>query len=532
MDNAKKVFRYIVPFKIKYDDFDTLCETVNNYSDLSKFNFLEDNLPKSGRWIDQISAGSNEYDLYDNVRDSFFQRREGNTWKYEFTGGKIISFKFLLDDNNTINIVLNNLELTICRTGIGFIWYELKLPKNISEEDLLTVQNQLKELNGYTKGCHNLIRKINKNFSKNGFIEPYDTRFPVNENDKNGLNIPFSLGNWLASRLEFLNVEFFAERKNCYFSKINDYFNYSQLSGDTLRDEMMKVTGLPLKVPDKALIFNAMLLPDDMENYMSFIYYISNGYTTKYKISEESSNDYAHPFENVFFYGSAQGAGYYALVNKNNRDTFNTTVSNKINDYFLLYLDVLYQSYSITKFSQELSSSEFSYEYRDYITSGNNLQDRLVSIRARINLFLLKSMTVSVSYVHHQNTFYNHLERILSIEDDVKQLTVGLDALDELHKNQLEKDQKALDRDLQVALSGVALLAIYSAFADSYSFWNDYLDDNPDSLFAWDYIGFVILIVSVSMYIRLFIPFWKSIFKWLNKQRINFINWFDRELKI
>ena len=66
------------------------------------------------------------------------------------------------------------------------------------------------------------------------------------------------------------------------------------------------------------------------------------------------------------------------------------------------------------------------------------------SIHSQINLFLVKSTYESVSNIQHQNGAYIYGKKALRIEEDMKSLTVGLEALCgiEVERQKLILEQK------------------------------------------------------------------------------------------
>lgn len=208
-----------------------------------------------------------------------------------------------------------------------------------------------------------------------------------------------------------------------------------------------------------------------------------------------------------------------------------------------MYLDVLYQSFSVLNFSQEISSSKLPQDYNAYIIDSekSDLREMLLSIRARISLFLVKSMTASVSCINHHNIFYHYLQKQLNIDKDVHDLTIGLDALDDLyrqqqvyvenmkdreeekHRKDQEEAERKSDREMQITLSGIAFLATWSALSDSMGFVDGIIDragfiiENMEKndgisvltvvlIFGWLFIGLHIVKIAKGFYGKL----WKQ----------------------
>ncbi len=151
-------------------------------------------------------------------------------------------------------------------------------------------------------------------------------------------------------------------------------------------------------------------------------------------------------------------------------------------------------------------------------TMGNWVSDIVGAALTNVN----KSVYASVSHVQHQNDFYEYVEKQLRIKEDIKSITMGLEALADLQKirlkenaarererikeeKELQEEKKQLENDsLSIGLSVISLFAIFSAFADGIAIIDRLMESNNFSLLN-DYsviiYGIVIvLIVIISVY--------------------------------
>lgn len=99
-----------------------------------------------------------------------------------------------------------NLGLILFRNNIGFIWYDVDLPKAFDTQQLMLFQYRFRELNRDEKETYFWEKTRNKS----------ERSIVIGGNDENKEYIvPFSMGQWLAKTLSFLKVEFFCKTQIC-----------------------------------------------------------------------------------------------------------------------------------------------------------------------------------------------------------------------------------------------------------------------------------------------------------------------------
>ena len=106
---------------------------------------------------------------------------------------------------------------------------------------------------------------------------------------------------------------------------------------------------------------------------------------------------------------------------------------------------LLYQTYSSTHYSRLLA--KLPAEVKS-IESDKKYIELLENIHSQINLFLVKSTYESVSNIQHQNGAYIYGKKALRIEEDMKSLTVGLEALRGIERER----QKMFDEEKRIYL--------------------------------------------------------------------------------
>ena len=364
---------------------------------------------------------------------------------------------------NATKIDLTRMGIYLFRNGFGFVWYELD-PGRISSERLMEMQNLIKELNRTTK-----IRLLK-----------------------------IVMGKMLTDTMKFLDVRFLTERKSTYPAMLRaakrfiEAFPYEkkEYSAQTLASAAADYPTFP----DKAVMFsyaymynpeNPEELGDEMErNFLSF--YLTKGYLPVYDCSPKIAEKIVNPFRNAIWYASSEGASYFNWGRAEKQEFYTGGILAKIrNDYFPLFIKTLYQSYSLLLFGRKIQE-EIPAEQIERMSDED--YERIARRYEEINLFLTKSMATSVSHIDHQSEFYNYLKDSLRIAEDARSISIGLDAVAALQKEERhrketlrlaeqsrlekenEEEEKQRDNAVQRVLEIISYLAIASALIDSYDF--------------------------------------------------------------
>lgn len=397
---------------------------------------------------------------------------------------------------NATKIDLTRMGIYLFRNGFGFVWYELD-PGRISSDRLMEMQNLIKELNRTTK-----IRllKIEKTPVREGAVV---CKKVIRNKDGvfHGKDIyltPFFMGKMLTDTMKFLDVRFLTERKSTYPAMLRaakrfiEAFPYEkkEYSAQTLARAAADYPTFP----DKAVMFsyaymynpeNPEELGDEMErNFLSF--YLTKGYLPVYDCSPKIAEKIVNPFRNAIWYASSEGASYFNWGHAEKQDFYTGGILAKIrNDYFPLFIKTLYQSYSLLLFGRKIQE-EIPAEQIERMSDED--YERIARRYEEINLFLTKSMATSVSHIDHQSEFYNYLKDSLRIAEDARSISIGLDAVAALQKEERhrketlrlaeqsrlekenEEEEKQRDNAVQRVLEIISYLAIASALIDSYDF--------------------------------------------------------------
>ena len=412
------VSRYVVPF---YFDFE------NSGYEILRKHFINktetDNkalgLPK-GKWVNAADKETQaEMDIYSYLPSVFLEEKNinkkdisnlGISLEYE-TSGKLFELEYRYEGKN-IAFDCKDLGLLLLRNGIGFIWYETRFKNEISLDEYVGFQHDFKEL----------ARTHADTFLKKVTVVKDSTKDPkkVRKEDIETKHEPFCLGEWLSKVIEAdsLGIRFWAERKT------------KQGDGNISR------------IPDKALLFQYLFVEQMTDHERNnLLFRITNGYNEKYNAPEDIAEKLYKPFGNVCYYVSKAGMACVVKNVDTNEAFFAGQFREKfVRDYFFIYLLLAYQSYSCAHYSRLLTKLPADEElFNEQLMYA----DKLESLNGEINLFLVKSVFESVSNIHQQNEIYRFGKTALRIEEDIRSLTIGLGALEEMvNDKRKQKEQK------------------------------------------------------------------------------------------
>lgn len=466
-------------------------------------------------------------------------------WDYAAQGKLPVIFG-LKREEHVDKFKIGKAGLFLYRSGIGLLWYEIELfkrnnnnPPTVSE--LICFQNRLKELNqkkkkeewiefrentikdpdkGKLKKSADVtesdeylqfdtfkttsVRENNREWTQNikieniwverGYIEGLDDSLRdsaftftemkayYNRNKdcwtiKWNAQCQFNMGEWIVRLLDpvipYTELHFLPEKRN-------------YLYGDGK-------PGHYKWVPDKAILFNYVFV--DYENagkdYLQTIaYYLTNGYPETYQIPRRVEQMMQFPYGNICWYTSIEGFGYYVrkqdVPHSKIKSYQNDFLTGIIAGYFLLFIHLLYQRYTLIYFAERieenLSADSDDYKLKseadDEITKlySQRCIEQLEDIRMDINVFLIKSVNASVSHAGYQNEFYDYSEKRLGIRDNIESVTSGLQSLEELQQIRLDRKMQVVEEKRQKenekitnTVGMLSILAVVSAYADGFS---------------------------------------------------------------
>ncbi|MGN0168502.1 MAG: hypothetical protein ACI4AB_10695 [Acetatifactor sp.] len=436
----KKRLRYIVPFAFEAGEQEVagLCEKLTGNS--GEVNWVYEP-PKE-----------KEQDIYQLFEDTFRPNRRNHEnigFSLKLTGqdatGEILRIRYRRGDElPEYGFHISEAGLYLFRTGIGLFWYEIQenaeQETSLDMEELILFQNRFKELNSSVFFWYD---DKNPKYSEDGSKKPnYVAEFLLEQKEAG-----CTLGYWIKELLDGLGCEinFYPNRKYCKNPEI--------------------------LVPDKAILFSYLVgEAENEEDIEEAAYYLSSGYNRTYLMPEDIREKMFRPFRGAYWYATKEGCGYYVQNHSVNEFFFSNYMPNKIaSDYFVLYILLLYQSYSLLHYANKIEK-DMSADFRVYKDAAPGVAEWLEEFETEINVFLIKSVYASVSHIQHQNGFYEYVSKQLRIREDIDSLTLGLRSLDELQQMRQRKRDEEQEEKLSTALGVLSLLAIISGFSDGFGF--------------------------------------------------------------
>ena len=456
---------YVVPFEFRHmpENFETavreIGEKLGTGWEVAEPNFNKDR--KGER--DVYYQITHEFDCVRGVSGKM-----GCFWKKTDMETETCAFGVKAIDG-TVYADITSAGIYAFRTGIGFLCYEASFRIGENGHGANTVRDEEDEKYN-TKG-------IDLNSSELLRIQDYfkelahEKKITIGENTE-----PQAMGRHIAKFLSRLDVTYPASRHN----RKAEVYNESEL------------------IPDKTLMFTYVVFRHEQnwtcnQDVLSTVYYLTHGYKESYLMSAEAEKGIKRPFGNCFWGASREGCGHFTWPTgegvEDNAGFFysDNHYRKTINDYFTLYIRALYLSYSLFHMAKELDT--LSCDFRDYLSENAEVEEELRKIRnlrAKINVFLAKSVMTSVSHIQHQNEFYAHIIEQLRVNQDIASVQVGLDALNALSASAVEEQKKQLeaenrkqqreeeqrekesDEKFQAGLACITFLALFSALADAW----------------------------------------------------------------
>lgn len=464
IETTKYILRYVVPF----------CYT--DQEDMSKYKLAYQNLFSSGNW-ELDSCCENSSDCYDYIfslyesKDSNCQEKRstlGSIWKYvgDTTEWGIFEYNEPVWDESGKKVIGSEVQLyaqiTDCgiyllKNGIGLFWYEtvcrprLKTnEKRVSIETLIRFQNLFKE-----------IARPQYRIQKLRVVEKVVQSRHM-----------FLLGTWVKQMISEIGFggEFFPTR-----TVIQEEIKCPPYYKEVFQLELPECEDIE-KIPDKALLYTYVAV--DSEKYsdctvnelQQMAYYLTMGYNGKYKLDMQTRKQMVQPFHNMIWYADKEGCGEYVFYTKDNESFFTKRKLMRMrNDYFIMYMNLLQQSYSLLKMAQEIASSVTA-EHQDYRNGDDNIIAQLENLETKINVFLVKNVYASVSHVSNQDRFYSYVEDALKIEREVESLKKGLSVLEEILRRKKQEISDAKADRMQSAFSILTIVSIFSLVKDGFDF--------------------------------------------------------------
>lgn len=516
------VLRYIIPFSYAHNGL--------SYDDAKK-KILATKEWTIGKRKDLVP--SKEEDLYDHIYDSFIDDESTSLTDTNIgmffipkkaTPRKLI-YSFFDNGDKKYEFSICDVNIFIFKTGIGLYVYEASLPQkactesgyiqSLNIDQLVLFQNRFKEINTvrgyfgkrenhycfypndynsqefYTLG-RDIAIKLNKIF---GDVFYYPPRVNDILKYKKILKIKNEKKELKKNNQEINKKKF--NKREAFWENIT-VSDYKNVSKEELDDVFV--------VPDKALLYSYVVMntSDNLSNeqdkekafahFCQHLYYLTRGYKPSYKVSDNTTDERKQMFrrhENDFWDASLEGVGDFVLIYDNLFDslpdqTEHTKAKQKTSlffdkvrplemrgDYFILYILLLYQHYSVVYFSKKITET-IPMQKKVFLNENKDNQiiyNRLRDIKLDVNLFFANGMFESVGQITDMCTIYSFIEGKLQVKKHIESLQQGINDLDALREEIQTKQQAEKDAHLNKILSIIGVLAIISIIVDSVQFF-------------------------------------------------------------
>ena len=478
MDIISKRNRYIIPFR--FGDENNNCRSIITNLDERQDEF-------GGVWY-QTSVRNGEQDIYEYILDSFdesgysLESNIGAWYLYKMNESRTLPRLTYHSNENGVNkdieFCIQEVGLYLFNTGIGLLWYEIS-DIDLSVAELEVFNFHFKELN--IPKCFHLF---------------------TSDNYKS-----FILGDWITRILAPIegSLKFYSSRENICRADDSAYF-----------------------VPDKALLFNYVVfgsVDDSYDELVKNAYYLSKGYKSTYKVEEHVEETLYRPFSNAVWSVSKEGAGYYLIAEVDNTLYYTGDkglYQKVINDYFLIYILALQQTYTLLRFAEIISTeltanpekyldSELYYDEEEESRKNAEflrLERKVRELTMQVNVFLTKNVRASVSHIQHQNDFYIYAKDRLNINNDIQDLTLGLESLQGLlhdSKQQWDAEEEGRrDEKINIALGLFSVVAFISAVYDCESLIKDFFMSNEGttmgSSLMWHVLPYGVIFILLVVF--------------------------------
>lgn len=510
--NDNMVSRYILPFYYDADGkgFQNAVKCLENckFGNDNKFSWEKNDFWHHGeQLVRTFNQGTeretkfveSECDLYDYVKKMISGKEnvQNESLGIAFSVDKqvqesvekLVYYEWRRKKIQYVEFDISDMGIIIFKNGIGFLWYEISfnqnmfdaeatkdgfIPMNIAQiiqdkkfinaDFYLKFNNHFKELNPWTQRSRLQQRTNSVRFMlKSQFNELMNS--DLDYYFQNHLSYFFCLGIYFQKLLDqcfntraevgSINAKYFHLSKNHHLEEAvaAEYREYQY-------------------IPDKPILFQYQLcygygfdeneqkqIEINKSQFLDMAIWMNNGMNKGYLIGEQYEQSVVNPFKNAYFCANEEGAGYYAIDDGN--EFFRKRHPHKIKgDYFCIYMLVLYRSYSVILYNMEIS--KLSASVRDY-QSGKEQYQKLKKLSLAINVFLTRSLFGKISYLSHQNVFYEFCKKQLNLEEDISSLTAGLETLKQMEQEYIEQQSEVRNKVWTILL---AILAVASAVSD------------------------------------------------------------------
>ena len=515
---------HIIPFN--FDDYDQIYELMNRSKGFNKMTnafskTVFENIRDS--FLDECDypAGRKKFkhhrQFHDNLGCYFLKQLSGDL-ELRIDA----SFYTAVGENKNYRINIDEVGVFIFHTGVGFFIYHYSYQQVLSEE-MIIIQRYLKLYNLFNDPTGFRLNYIS------GFLPelsmPAADSVPVTDSmelstpskftlkvidhnselsgkkvDVNASPVTFSLGLWLTGCFRNILPYVRYQMTNEISSPV--CANPTKNKLNSRRSGKANSCGTTECLP--AIIMNFVYCcyrggeNIDRRKLCTTAYYIANGFNSSFRLSRSIEEHMTSMYENMVYSCSQNGCSICVSYDDSNDKFFLKGFSRNLhNSYFLFYILINYQKFTLIKFSNELYQ-DFSDSYEIESLS----LDKLVKHSGRINMFMMNSINSSVSYNDHHNKFYEYLFKRLQIKKDIEFLSMGVESLHQHLRNIKDDEDKRTSNKVSKSLAVLSLLVVFSALIDSFDFIDsaaEYFGPFSLETVRIIHIGVIVLIVVMGL---------------------------------
>jgi hypothetical protein len=426
MQNIEKnLVRFIIPFSFELNQklsFASQCQKILQFNEKEKI------------WIENCIA-EKECDLYDAIQKTMqFSSGDNQGIGQNYRINPNCKKKYFpklearIKDEATCEIVLTDMGLSVFQIGIGFFWYEINI-RTSDINEILLINNALKEMS-HSDSRVKMVQTNQRNEKLDYCYDKIIEVIPPGDDSSLYLKIKGKEGGYL--RRSFLPEEIQKEVSICIYQKENDlWYQYSheiefsflffilqQLSVFSniqyfaSREKLYQ--GNKVRIPDKAILFSFLIEQEiERKDILPYLYWLGKGYTKSYIIPnnplENPGFSIYEPFMNSIWHACIEGCAQIVCKTENSSNAlfFETTYIKRLEDYFYIYVLVLYQYYGLLKMDREISL--LPNEMEGY--QKKEMRIKLYGYKQKLNFFLMNSSFLRISHISHHNYYFEFLKK-------------------------------------------------------------------------------------------------------------------------
>ena len=316
------------------------------------------------------------------------------------------TYKLKVNGNTSIDFLINNIDLYLFQSGIGFYIFDVSLHGDYSVKEIETFNYYIKYIREFS----------NSFYLKN--ITVSDDEVSLFSSIK---EVYFKQYSFLGDHSSIKNLHKFEIEENKlifqYGLNINDIIN--ELS--SLIDEDFKVK----LISNHANLFTFINITGKSENIYESLYYLRKGYNRKYIPTKESMNNSTEilkPFENLYFGISLEGVSIINDLNKTQNEIFfkNDFPERVRTGYFISFIIALHKRFALLNFRKKLDEI-FPSDIPE-IKIQKKIKGLVENLNKKILGFYINSYFRQISTNSLYESFYQKCLKLFHVKDLLEEI--------------------------------------------------------------------------------------------------------------